>query len=339
MKPVRDRDQPSREQPDVEPQVPGGRLLGLLALGEQVHEQRAEPRLPQHRGHRAVARASAAASRAVGEQDHRPRLRGQREVPDQRCPVRVHPDFARPLPSLGRGLCGAHVVAGAGRGQQVPHLLVGGLIEVVVEAADGHERLRGGEAHDLVHLAAERGARGRGGHRHGHDHLGRMLPSKRRHRRAHRRSGGEPVVHEDDRAPGEGRRRAVATIRTLAAVELARFLRRHAVDRFRADGERVHHLVVDDAHAARRDRAHGQLLLPGRAQLADDEHVQGRVEAPRDLVRHGDSTPRQPEHDQPPPAPVGAEAGDELAAGVGAVAEQHQPPSTLGLAPRGVNGD
>src|SRR5262249_7087070 len=63
--------------------------------------------------------------------------------------------------------------------EEVANLLVRGLREVVVEMADGHERLGRLRADDLVDLVAELGAGLRGGDRHGHDDPSRLLPSKR----------------------------------------------------------------------------------------------------------------------------------------------------------------
>ena len=55
-------------------------------------------------------------------------------------------------------------------------------------------------------------------------------------------------------------------------------------------------LVAHDADAAFADRPHRQLLVPGRAELADHDHVERRTERVGDLAGDGDTTPGQAEH-------------------------------------------
>ena len=54
-------------------------------------------------------------------------------------------------------------------------------------------------------------------------------------------------------------------------------------------------ILVENADAAARDRAHGQLLVPGHAELADQEDVERRAERSGDLVadRHATAGQRQ----------------------------------------------
>ena len=71
------------------------------------------------------------------------------------------------------------------------------------------------------------------------------------------------------------------------------------------DPELTDEVFTEHTHAARRDRAHGQLRMTGNAELADEEDVERRIKFLRDLERDRDAAARQPKHDDVVPAGVG----------------------------------
>jgi hypothetical protein len=93
------------------------------------------------------------------------------------------------------------------------------------------------------------------------------------------------------------------------------------LDRGRPQVDLGEDLVVEDPDAAARDRAHGQLLVPRHAELADQEDVERRLERAGDLVADRDASARERQDDDARPVGVGAEHAGQRAAGVGSVAE------------------
>jgi erythromycin esterase-like protein len=77
---VRRRHQPVGQQVDVEAQVAGELVDLLLAAGQQVHQQRGQPRLLELGGDEAVAAGEAAGPRPVGKDDHAAGVEGDGEV-------------------------------------------------------------------------------------------------------------------------------------------------------------------------------------------------------------------------------------------------------------------
>ena len=129
------------------------------------------------------------------------------------------------------------------------------------------------------------------------DHSCRLLLPHRHHGGAHRRSGGQTVVHEDDGLVGQPiGARSPRYSRSRRASSSCSLLR-HRIDHVAGNAERVDDLVVHQANAAARDRAHRELLVSGHAELADDEHVERHAERPRHLARDGHTAARQGQHD------------------------------------------
>ena len=153
------------------------------------------------------------------------------------------------------------------------------------------------------------------------------------HGREHRRAGGETVVDDEDRLAGDVGRRPVTTVERLATLELDALTRNHVVD------ERLGRTpacsrtgLVEHAHSAARDGAHGQLALAREAELPDDEDVERRVESLGDFTSDRDTATRQSQHEHVLAARVFlGEPFAELAAGLGTVAEPpHSYPASAG---------
>ena len=74
--------------------------------------------------------------------------------------------------------------------------------------------------------------------------------------------------------------------------------------------EILDHVVSEGHHPARCEGAHGHLLDPGDAELADRERVQRRAEGARDLRGYWNAASGEPEHEQVRPASIAA-AGEQ----------------------------
>ena len=114
---------------------------------------------------------------------------------------------------------------------------------------------------------------------------------------AHRRSGREAVVDEDDNAVGEIQCRSIVAVRALATRELRCFLARDALDRGFGNAVPAHDVRIQHANAAGGDGAHRQLSMTRCPQLAHEEHVERSVKRRRDFKRDRDAAARQREHD------------------------------------------
>jgi hypothetical protein len=113
-----------------------------------------------------------------------------------------------------------------------------------------------------------------------------------------RRSGGDPVVEDDHRAPGEGYPWSGAPEPADLIVELRALPGLDRGEVLRGDVRQPLHLLVEDPRAAFGDGTHRELRLEGRAELADPDDVQRGAQRPRDLVCDGYPAPRKPDdHD------------------------------------------
>ena len=157
--------------------------------------------------------------------------------------------------------------------------------------------------------------------RHGDDEPPRTAAAHRLGRRPHRRPGGETVVDEHDHAVAQVGRRAVAAVRTLAALELDPLPLRHLLDHVVAEAQLPDELLVEHARSAARDCPHRQLGLPRMAELADEEDVERCSERPRDLARHGHTAARQAEDDDVRAAGVSGQPLGEQPTRLGPVTE------------------
>ncbi len=194
------------------------------------------------------------------------------------------------------GIHAARERRAAGPTQKLVHLLVAGLGEVLVPQPHGMHRPWRGDADHLVGEARQRFAHlgGRNGDR--DDHARRVVLSNRLHGGGHRRSGGKPVVNEDNRAAGELRRRRVPAVGPLATLQLAPLLGVDRLDPFRRQPQPFDQLLVEHAHSAAGDRAERELFMAGQTELAHDVDVQRDAELAGHLIRHRYAAPRQTKH-------------------------------------------
>src|SRR5919106_2477740 len=235
---------------------------------------------------------------------------------------------------IGRARLWRPALGLASQREQLADLLVRGLREVLVPAAHGVERLRRDGADDLVDLRPQRfagvGCCGRNRH---HDARGLQL-AQRLDGGEHSGPGRQPVIHEDYGATPHVRGRTTAAVDALAPLQLLQLPGRDRIDHVVRNAQAGHDVVVEHAHAAGRDGAHRHLLIAGHAQLAHDEHVQGRIERAGHFVSHGHAATGQGQDEHVGPIGVMRELLSEQPTGFAAIAKESRlhlspPPATI----------
>ena len=181
-------------------------------------------------------------------------------------------------------------------GQERADLVVGGLIEVAIELADGEEVSGRVETDEVVHLGAEFGAGKGGGDRDG-DNEAIRDGTEGADGGLHGGAGGEAVVDENDGAALERKRWAAGAVEGFSALDFKLLAGDDGVDGGLADVEGLHDVVVEDDDASAGERAHGQLFFAGDAEFADDEDVEGQAEGAGDLKGYGNTAAGQGEDD------------------------------------------
>ena len=95
----------------------------------------------------------------------------------------------------------------------------------------------------------------------------------------------------------------------------------------RADG--LHDTFIDDPDATLADRSHRQLGLKRRAELAHDDHIEGRRRARRDLKCHRNTAAWEAEDDDVVVTPITDkmfEPAGQSAPGISTIGEVHAHP-------------
>ena len=136
-------------------------------------------------------------------------------------------------------------------------------------------------------------------------------------------AGGDAVVDDDDRTPGDVDARTVAAEPRGPALELGALGRLHGRHLGGAGADGGDDVVVEDPHIALADRPHAELLVARRSQFAHDDHVERGVECGGDLGGDRDAAPWQPEDDDVPVTEV-VERGGEPAPGIDTIGEPHR---------------
>ena len=171
-------------------------------------------------------------------------------------------------------------------------------MEIAVVAPDGIERLRGGQADDVVDLGTHAAQDVVRRHRHRHHQARRLLAPHGLERHPQRGAGGDAVVDHDHRRPPQRHRCAAVQVEDAAAVDLVQLLEHLGLEVVGVELDRRHHLVVEDDVRRRAvdHRGDGQLGLPRRADLAHQQQVEPGVQHARQLGADRHAPTRQREH-------------------------------------------
>ncbi len=205
--------------------------------------------------------------------------------------------------------------------QQLMDLGVGDLAEIFIPESDGKESFGRFGADDLVHLTGQFPAGARGADGHGHDDPIGVLNLEGGDRGAHRGTCREPVVHKDDDPAGHAGRRTTVAVSLFAALEFPLLVRRDPLDCRLRDPVRLHHVLVQHADAAGRDRAHRKFFVTGYAELTDEKDVERKFEGAGNLVPDRNAAAREREHNGIRPSTVSGKSFCQNPAGIGAVPE------------------
>src|SRR5688572_25903602 len=141
--------------------------------------------------------------------------------------------------------------------------------------------------------------------------------------RAHRRTGGEPVVNEDHGLAEEFERRAPVPVERLAPGQFIFFFGDHESDVRGASPQVLDQLVIEHANAAAGDGAHRELAVSWHTKLADYEHVERRAERVGHGCGNGHTAPRESEYDDIRASRIGPQQPGELFARFSAITEWH----------------
>jgi len=154
------------------------------------------------------------------------------------------------------------------------------------------ERLRRLETNQLIDLAAQIATRAAGRDRNGHNQAERKR-AQGTGGGFHARSGSQPVVDKDERAPSERGRRMAFAIQDLAPLNLLLLARDDLIDDFLGNTESADHVGLENDQPSAGNRAHGQFFLAGNAEFAHHKDVQRQVELGSHLEGYGNAAARQ----------------------------------------------
>ncbi len=192
---------------DVEAILPRPHVDRFFPGREQVEQQRRETLAVEELGHLAVPRTEAAAAAAVREDDQTARTERDSKIPVQGGRAggnlnRMSSDDSHGVEFSRQSSSGLRCQPRSGMRQGLDHHVVGDLREVLEELTHGIEVLRRAQTHHLVSLGLhprERCRRCDANRNHDPAWLARP---HRADCRQHGRPGCDPVVDDDDHAPG-----------------------------------------------------------------------------------------------------------------------------------------
>jgi hypothetical protein len=179
--------------------------------------------------------------------------------------------------------------------------------EIVVSLSNSEEWRWCCCAYHLVNDSSECATRRLRGRRYGDEDPGRVKLPKGVDCGMHARAGREPVIDENHDFVADVRRGSPFPVGALPSSQLTSFLLGNALYNLRAYPQAPDHIVIDDDHAAARDRPHRQLAIARDAKLAYQEHVEWGPQRTRYFECHRNSASRKSEDDHIATVPVALE--------------------------------
>ena len=218
--------------------------------------------------------------------------------------------------------------ASSGAPEQVDDLFVFQLREALEELADCIEVLRGVEADEAVHRAAQPCACGRRRDGNSDDELGGLHLAEREDGGVDAGSGGDAIIDEEDGLAGELERWSVAAIEDGTLVQELANLGGDALDLFRSDARCPDDALIQitgvrGVELSSRDGPEGKFFVAGDAKLVGEKDVQRQTQGLGDLRGDDDAATRDSEDDGGGAIGELGQVSGELASGVLTVLEDH----------------
>lgn len=163
------------------------------------------------------------------------------------------------------------------------HFVVGGLLEFLIPQADGVKRIGLKRTDHFVDQLRQVFACIRCADGNGDDEMGGALIAHGHDGGAHSKPGSESIVGEQNRPALHIGGRAIIPVKMLPPVKLVKFAVGDFGDLHLGDPELGDERLVQNFVTSRSDGADGELRLIRRAELADDENIERRVQRLRDL--------------------------------------------------------
>jgi cation transport regulator ChaB len=210
--------------------------------------------------------------------------------------------------------------------ENLQHLVVGRLAEVLVPLADGTKGIRCGEGDQLIrHIPEAIGPVGRR-HRHGEHHAHGAQGATDEAGGPRGGTGRDAVVDQQRCRAGQFQPRAAGAIERRPARQLQRLRGFHRRKLRLGHPKPANALMIEHPDAALSDGPEREFGVARSAQLADHQHIERQAEPPSDPVGDDHPTSGKPEHESVPADPGMLEQPRQAFAGVLAIAESHAPP-------------
>jgi hypothetical protein len=133
--------------------------------------------------------------------------------------------------------------------------------------------LRGYAADYLFDFTSKRLASFQRSHWHGDHNLDRFFSTERDGSSAHRSSGCQSVIDQNDRATLYIESWTVASVKMFATFQLFLLSLYYGIDDRAGKIAPAHGFGVQDTHAATSDCSHRQFLVPRHAEFANEKNV------------------------------------------------------------------
>src|SRR5699024_8575752 len=209
------------------------------------------------------------------------------------------------------------------------HFGIGHLREVLVPPADRAELPARDNGDELIHGRLRPPVGGRDGS--GEDDPVGSAGAGDLARGDRARAGGDPVVNDDDHPAPQLHRCPPASVHRGSALEFLAFTRFDRGDLLLAHPQGTHGAIVHHPHPFP-DRTEGELLAPGRAEFAYDEHIQRGAKHIGDLAGDRHASAGEADHDGSLRREVG-ELAAQLRSGVTTIAKHPHPQNRAGVLP------
>jgi hypothetical protein len=136
----------------------------------------------------------------------------------------------------------------------------------------------------------------------------------------HRGARRQAIVDQNDDATAQIGWRPGVAIRALTPLKLSLFFARDVFNRSLGSPVPGHDVIVQHSDTARRDGAHGQFGMAGKAQLSDQEHIEWRIECSSYFVPDRNTPAWECQHDDITAASELVEVRRKLSTGIASIA-------------------